>query len=68
MQLPDDGVGDLLAAGLPAKVAGEVLALPADATASFGLEGVVSPLRLRGFAALLARVQRQVAAGVAGIG
>lgn len=60
------GFAGVLHATLDGAPAGEVLALPADATASFGLEGVVSPLRLRGFAALLARVQRQVAAGTAG--
>lgn len=39
----------------------DVLALPDDVTRRFGLDGLVSPLRLRGFAALLARVRRQVA-------
>jgi cysteine desulfuration protein SufE len=45
--------------GLPAK---EVLAVPGDVTARFSLNDVVSPLRLRGAAALLGRVQEQVRA------
>lgn len=43
--------------GLPAD---EVLAVPGDITARLSLTDVVSPLRLRGAAALLGRVQRQV--------
>lgn len=43
--------------GLPAD---EVLAVPGDITARLSLNDVVSPLRLRGAAALLGRVQRQV--------
>jgi cysteine desulfuration protein SufE len=45
--------------GLPAK---EVLAVPGDVTARLSLNDVVSPLRLRGAAALLGRVQQQVRA------
>ncbi len=45
--------------GLPAK---EVLAVPGDVTARLSLNDVVSPLRLRGAAALLGRVQEQVRA------
>jgi cysteine desulfuration protein SufE len=45
--------------GLPAS---EVLAVPGDVTARLRLAEVVSPLRLRGAAALLGRVQHQVAA------
>ena len=52
-------------ATLDAAPPAEVLSLPADVTGEFGLDGVVSPLRLRGFGALLARVQRQVAAATA---
>ncbi len=43
--------------GLPAD---DVLAVPGDITARLSLTDVVSPLRLRGAAALLSRVQRQV--------
>jgi cysteine desulfuration protein SufE len=45
--------------GLPAS---EVLAVPGDVTARLRLAEVVSPLRLRGAAALLGRVQHQVGA------
>jgi cysteine desulfuration protein SufE len=45
--------------GLPAE---EVLAVPGDVTARLRLAEVVSPLRLRGASALLARIQHQVAA------
>jgi cysteine desulfuration protein SufE len=43
--------------GLPAD---QVLAVPADVASRLALTEVVSPLRLRGASALLARVQRQV--------
>ncbi len=43
--------------GLPADV---VLAVPADLSERLPLAEVVSPLRLRGLSAMLARVQRQV--------
>jgi cysteine desulfuration protein SufE len=45
--------------GLPAS---DVLAVPGDVTARLRLAEVVSPLRLRGAAALLGRIQHQVAA------
>jgi cysteine desulfuration protein SufE len=38
----------------------EVLAVPGDVTSRMALSEVVSPLRMRGASALLARVQRQV--------
>jgi cysteine desulfuration protein SufE len=38
----------------------DVLAVPADFYGGMGLEEVVSPLRLRGMGAILARLQRQV--------
>jgi cysteine desulfuration protein SufE len=37
-----------------------VLATPAEFTTSLGLQDLVSPLRLRGMAAMLARIKRQV--------
>ena len=37
-----------------------ILAIPDDITARLALAEVVSPLRLRGAAALLGRIQRQV--------
>lgn len=54
------GFAAILHEGLDGLTAGEVLAVPADITEGFGLAGVVSPLRLRGMAGMLARVQRQV--------
>ncbi|MEO8245495.1 MAG: SufE family protein [Chloroflexota bacterium] len=38
----------------------EVLAVPGDVTSRMALTEVVSPLRMRGASALLARVQRQI--------
>ena len=40
----------------------QMAAVPGDVTARFSLNEVVSPLRLRGAAALLGRVQQQVRA------
>ena len=37
-----------------------IVALPDDLPTRFGLMELVSPLRLRGFSALLGRVKRQV--------
>lgn len=51
------GIFDAGLNGLPADV---VLAVPGDVTARLKLAEVVSPLRLRGAAALLGRIQRQV--------
>ena len=55
------GFAGLLHAGVDGRPVDEVLDLPADLPARLSLEGIVSPLRLRGMAGLLARVQRQVA-------
>jgi cysteine desulfuration protein SufE len=54
------GFGGIFHAGLDGLTADEVLAVPGDVTARMALAEVVSPLRLRGAAALLGRVQRQV--------
>jgi cysteine desulfuration protein SufE len=40
--------------------ADEVLATPAEFTGQLGLQDMVSPLRMRGIAAMLARIKRQV--------
>jgi len=54
------GFAGIFHAGLDGLSADEVLAVPDDVTARMALAEVVSPLRLRGAAALLGRVQRQV--------
>ena len=54
------GFAGIFHAGLDGLPADEVLSIPGDITARLNLAEVVSPLRLRGAAALLGRVQRQV--------
>ena len=56
------GFAGIFHAGLNGLPADEVLAVPGDITARLSLNEVVSPLRLRGAAALLGRVQQQVRA------
>jgi cysteine desulfuration protein SufE len=50
----------ILAEGLEGATADEVLAVPADIYQRMGLANVISPLRVRGGSAILARLQRQV--------
>jgi cysteine desulfuration protein SufE len=59
------GFAGIFHAGLNGLPADEVLAVPGDITARLSLSDVVSPLRLRGAAALLGRVQHQVRAQLA---
>ena len=59
------GFAGIFHAGLDGLSADEVLAIPGDVTSRMALAEVVSPLRLRGAAALLGRVQRQVREKVA---
>jgi cysteine desulfuration protein SufE len=54
------GFASILWAGLDGLSAPEVLATPVEFTTSLGLQDLVSPLRLRGMAAMLARIKRQV--------
>ena len=54
------GFAAILQAGLDGLSADEVLATPAEFTSQLGLADLVSPLRLRGMAGMLARIKRQV--------
>ncbi|UNX54900.1 SufE family protein [Georgenia sp. TF02-10] len=54
------GFAGILHEGLDGLSAAEVLAVPADVTSRLGLAQAISPLRLRGMAGMLGRVQRQV--------
>ncbi len=58
------GFAGILHAGLDGASAEEVLTTPGEITAELRLAEVVSPLRMRGMAAMLARIKRQVAAAV----
>jgi cysteine desulfuration protein SufE len=54
------GFASILQAGLDGLDADEVLATPPEFSSQLGLQELVSPLRLRGMAAMLARIKRQV--------
>jgi cysteine desulfuration protein SufE len=54
------GFAGILHAGLDGLSADEVLATPGEFTSQLGLQDLVSPLRLRGMAAMLARIKRQI--------
>ncbi|MEU5852673.1 SufE family protein [Saccharopolyspora shandongensis] len=54
------GFAGILHEGLDGLTASEVLAAPGDVCDRLGLSSVVSPLRLRGMAGMLARIKRQV--------
>jgi cysteine desulfuration protein SufE len=57
---PTRGFAGILHAGLDGLGAGEILATPGEFSSKLGLRDLVSPLRLRGMAAMLARIKRQV--------
>jgi cysteine desulfuration protein SufE len=54
------GFAGVLWVGLDGATVDEVLAVPADIADHLGLAQAISPLRLRGMGAILARLQRQV--------
>jgi cysteine desulfuration protein SufE len=54
------GFAGILHAGLDGLTADEVLATPGEFSSQLGLQDLVSPLRLRGMAAMLGRIKRQV--------
>ena len=54
------GFAGILATGLDGLSAEEILATPAEFTTQLGLSELVSPLRLRGMAAMLARIKRRI--------
>jgi cysteine desulfuration protein SufE len=54
------GLAAILYTGLDGLGVDEVLATPPEFTGALGLAGLVSPLRLRGAAAMLDRIKRQV--------
>ena len=54
------GFAAILHAGLDGLDAGEVLVTPPEFSSQLGLADLVSPLRLRGMAAMLSRIKRQV--------
>ena len=54
------GFASILAQGLAGLTADEVLAVPDDFPQGLGLTEAVSPLRIRGMTAMLARIKRQV--------
>lgn len=54
------GYAGILAEGLDGATVDEILATPPDFALAMGLGELVSPLRLRGMGAILARIKRQV--------
>ncbi|MDO3402540.1 SufE family protein [Mycolicibacterium neoaurum] len=56
------GFAAILAAGLDGQSAEDILAVPDDFYSALGLAALISPLRLRGMSAMLARIKRRLRA------
>jgi cysteine desulfuration protein SufE len=56
------GFAGILHTGLDGLTADEVLATPGEFTSQLGIQDLVSPLRLRGMAAMLGRIKNQIRA------
>jgi cysteine desulfuration protein SufE len=54
------GFAAILSAGLDKQPAEDILAVPDDFYADLGLAALISPLRLRGMSAMLARIKRRL--------
>lgn len=54
------GFAAILAAGLDEQPAADILAVPDDFYSDLGLAALISPLRLRGMSAMLARVKKRL--------
>jgi cysteine desulfuration protein SufE len=54
------GFAAILAAGLDEQPAADILAVPDDFYTDLGLAAMISPLRLRGMSAMLARIKRRL--------
>lgn len=57
------GFAAILATGLDGQSADDILAVPDDFYTALGLGALISPLRLRGMSAMLARIKRRLRAG-----
>ncbi|MGD9622793.1 MAG: SufE family protein [Mycolicibacterium sp.] len=54
------GFAAILAAGLDGQSAADILGVPDDFYGELGLANLISPLRLRGMSAMLARIKRRL--------